>query len=77
MNPWLKFIFIIFGLNPDFALGRWIRRMMADFFVLKKFDRRQRYALTFFVEKVSPSFVSVLTPNAKSGLKSQAKNALF
>ena len=56
------------GRNPDFALGRGIRRTMPDFFVLKRLDRSHRYALAFFVEKVLASFVSVLTPNAKSGL---------
>jgi hypothetical protein len=54
-------------LNPEFALGRGIRRTMPDFFFLKKFARSPRYALTFFVEKVSASFVSALAPNAKSG----------
>jgi len=56
-------------LNPDFALGRGIRRTMPDFFFLKKLDRRHRYALAFFVEKATASFVSVLAPNAKYGLK--------
>ena len=42
---------------------------MRDFFLLKKFDRSHRYALTFFVEKISALFVSVLAPNAKFGLK--------
>jgi len=66
------------GLNPDFAIGRWIRRTMSDFFVLKKFDRRQRYALTFFVEKASTSLVSSDTPIAKYGFKIflQAKNEI-
>jgi len=40
-------------LNPDFALGRGIRRMMPDFSVLKKFVRCLYSALPFFVEKVS------------------------
>jgi hypothetical protein len=80
------------SLNPDFALGRGIRRRKPDFFFLKKFVRCPYIDLTFFVAveedgvavlmkngasapramgapKVSASFVSVLTPNAKSGLK--------
>ena len=57
--------------NPDFALGRGIRRMMPEFSVLKKFVRCPKSPSPFFVGKVSAvgsaSFVSVLTPNAKSG----------
>jgi len=34
-----------------------------DFFFLKKFDRRQRYALTFLVEKASASFALSYAPN--------------
>jgi hypothetical protein len=72
-------------LNPDFALGRGIRRRRPDFFFLKKFGRCPSIDLTFFVEKAAASYVShqrlcrprcrtlcarpVLTPNAKSGLK--------
>ena len=58
-------------LNPKFALGRGIRRTMRDFFFLKKLDRSHRYALTFFVEKISALFVSVLAPNAKFGLNTK------
>jgi hypothetical protein len=46
--------------------------MMPDFSVLKKFGRCPKSPSPFFVGKVSAvgsaSFVSVLTPNAKSGL---------
>jgi hypothetical protein len=55
--------------NPNFALGRWSRRTMPDFFFLKKFDRSHRYALTFLVEKASPSFALSHAPNAKFGFK--------
>jgi GMP synthase (glutamine-hydrolysing) len=57
----------VLGFNPDFAIGRGIRRRMPDFFVLKKLVRCFGIALTFFVEKASASSVSVLTPIAKSG----------
>ena len=68
--------------NPDFAIGRGIRRRILDFFFLKTLNRRFHYAFAFFVEKVSAfcraslqpmapckGFVSVLAPIAKSGFK--------
>jgi len=55
-------------LNPEFAIGRGIRRTMPDFFFRKKLNRMQRYAFAFFVKKASSSFASVLAPIAKSGL---------
>ncbi|MBK8576222.1 MAG: methyltransferase domain-containing protein [Elusimicrobia bacterium] len=58
-------------LNPDFALGRGIRRRRPDFFFLKKSVRCPRINLTFFVENAASSFVSVLAANAKSGLKNR------
>src|SRR3989339_184496 len=55
------------SLNPEFAIGRGIRRTMRDFFFRKKLNRSQRYAFAFFVEKASALFASVLAPIAKSG----------
>jgi hypothetical protein len=56
------------ALNPDFAIGRGIRRRIRDFFFLKTLNRRHRYAFAFFVEKATGFFLSVLAPIAKSGL---------
>jgi hypothetical protein len=53
--------------NPDFAIGRGIRRRIRDFFFLKTLNRRHRYAFAFFVEKATGFFLSVLAPIAKSG----------
>jgi hypothetical protein len=64
----LTFRFILF--NPDFAIGRGIRRRRPDFFFLKKFVRCPRIDLTFFIEKAAAFFVSVLAPIAKSGFNS-------
>jgi|GEM_PF-138509 len=58
--------------NPDFALGRGIRQRMPDIFFLKKFVHGTTMAFTFFVETISASFVSVLTPNAKFGFNEAA-----
>src|SRR3989339_1181838 len=58
-------------LNPEFAIGRGIRRTMPDFFFRKKLNRMQRYAFAFFVKKASASFASVLAPIAKSGIKNK------
>ncbi len=56
-------------LNPKFALGRGILANNAGLFLPQKIRAvSHHYALTFFVEKVSALFVSVLAPNAKFGL---------
>jgi transposase len=59
--------------NPNFAIGRGIRRRMRDNFFLKKFARSPRYALTFFVDIVSASSVSMLTPIAKCGFNERIR----
>ncbi|MBP8005195.1 MAG: hypothetical protein KA044_09165, partial [Elusimicrobia bacterium] len=53
------------GVNLNFSVGRGIRRTMPDFFFFKKFVRCHRIDLTFFVEKATASFVSVLVPTEK------------
>ena len=49
--------------NPKFCIriAEFVERYRT-FFSEKRFDRRQRYALTFFVKKASASFASVLAP---------------
>jgi hypothetical protein len=46
---------------------------MPDFFFLKKFVRCPGIALTFFVEKASASFVSVLGPTKKFRLMGRGR----
>ena len=58
----------MFRSNPDIAIGRGIRRPWPDFFFRKMFDRSPRYDLTFSVEKVAATIVSVRAPIAKSGI---------
>jgi len=60
-----------FIFNPDFAIGRGIRRRRPDIFFLRKFVHGTTMAFTFFVETISASFVSVLTPIAKFGFKTK------
>jgi len=63
--------------NPNFAIGRGIRRRRPDIFFLRKFVHGTTRAFTFFVETVSASFVSVLTPIAKSGFKCPREKSVF
>jgi len=63
-------------LNPDFAIGRGVRRRKSDIFFLRKFVHGTTMAFTFFVETVEASFISVLTPIAKSGYTVSTERSL-